>query len=90
MVSHCGAMGSSPMANGWGGGDPPAVVFTCAPGRHGHPAMDILTGFEGLLQVDGYTGQDALAEPKRVGGMPPPRRWLDAGLLPGPFPAQAA
>ncbi len=72
MVSHCGAMGSSPMANGWGGGDPPAVVFTCAPGRHGHPAMDILTGFEGLLQVDGYTGQDALAEPKRVGGMPPP------------------
>lgn len=55
---------------GWGGGDPPAVVFTYAPGRHGHHAMDILTGFEGILQVDGYTGYDALAEPKRVGGMP--------------------
>jgi hypothetical protein len=55
---------------GWGGGDPPAVVFTYAPGRHGCHAMDILTGFEGILQVDGYTGYDALAEPKRVGGMP--------------------
>jgi transposase len=32
--------------------------------------MDILTGFEGILQVDGYTCYDALAEPKRVGGMP--------------------
>lgn len=38
---------------GWGGGDPPAVVFTYAPGRHGHHAMDILAGFEGILQVDG-------------------------------------
>lgn len=41
-----------------------------APGRHGHHAMNILTGFEGILQVDGYTGYDALAEPKRVGGTP--------------------
>ncbi|MFT4014734.1 MAG: transposase [Paracoccus sp. (in: a-proteobacteria)] len=32
--------------------------------------MDILTGFEGILQIDGYTGGDALAEPKRVGGTP--------------------
>ena len=55
---------------GWGGGDPPAVVFTYASGRHGRHAMDILRGFEGILQVDGYTGYDALAEPKRVGGMP--------------------
>ena len=55
---------------GWGGGDPPAVVFTYAPGRHGHHAMDILVGFDGILQVDGYTGYDALAGPKRVGGMP--------------------
>jgi transposase len=38
---------------GWGGGDPPAVVFTYAPGRHGCHAMDILTGLEGILQVDG-------------------------------------
>ena len=55
---------------GWDGGDPPAVVFTYAPGRHGSHAMDILKGFEGILQVDGYTGYDALAEPRRVGGAP--------------------
>ncbi len=80
----------------WGGEDPPAVVFTYAPpsrrmhafacqatGRHGSHAMDILRGFEGIMQVpyhglqanhdramDGYTGYDALAEPGRVGGKP--------------------
>ena len=30
--------------------------------------MDSLKGFEGILQVDGYTGYDALAEPRRIGG----------------------
>lgn len=55
---------------GWGGGDPPAVVFTYAPGRSGSHAMDILRGFDGILQVDGYAGYDALAEPRRVGGKP--------------------
>ena len=55
---------------GWNGADPPAVVFTYAPGRNGSHAMDILRGFEGILQVDGYTGYDALAEPRRVGGKP--------------------
>ena len=55
---------------GWNGGDPPAVVFTYAPGRSGSHAMDILTGFNGILQVDGYAGYDALAEPWRVGGTP--------------------
>jgi transposase len=55
---------------GWGGEDPPAVVFTYAPGRHGSHAMGILRDFEGVLQVDGYTGYDALAEPRRVGGSP--------------------
>ncbi|OZA14159.1 MAG: hypothetical protein B7Y02_04960 [Rhodobacterales bacterium 17-64-5] len=69
---------------GWGGEDPPAVVFTYAPGRHGSHAMDILRGFEGILQgeegqqtvrgtvcpTNGYTGYDALAEPRRVGGNP--------------------
>lgn len=44
--------------------------FSVAINSHGHHAMDILTGFEGILQVDGYTGYDALAEPKRMGGMP--------------------
>lgn len=55
---------------GWGGGDPPAVVFTYAPGRSGTYAMNILRGFEGILQIDGYAGYDALAETRRVGGAP--------------------
>jgi transposase len=55
---------------GWNGADPPAVVFTYAPGRSGSHAMDILRGFDGILQVDGYAGYDALAEPRRVGGAP--------------------
>jgi transposase len=55
---------------GWGGDDPPSVVYTYAPGRHGRHAMDIPTSFEGILQVDGYIGYDALAEPKCVGGLP--------------------
>ena len=55
---------------GWSGDDPPAVVFTYAPGRSGSHAMDILAGFNGILQVDGYAGYDALAEPRRVGGTP--------------------
>ena len=55
---------------GWNGEDPPAVVFTYAPGRSGSHAMDILAGFDGILQVDGYAGYDALAEPRRVGGAP--------------------
>jgi transposase len=55
---------------GWNGADPPAVVFTYAPGRSGTHAMDILRGFDGILQVDGYAGYDALAEPRRVGGAP--------------------
>jgi transposase len=32
--------------------------------------MDILAGFNGILQIDGYAGYDALAEPRRVGGTP--------------------
>jgi transposase len=55
---------------GWNGGDPPAVVFTYAPGRSGSHAMDILRGFDGILQVDGYAGYNALAELRRVGGAP--------------------
>jgi transposase len=55
---------------GWGGNDPPAVVFTYAPGRAGAHAMDILAGFDGILQVDGYAGYNALAETQRRGGPP--------------------
>jgi transposase len=48
----------------WSGEDPPAVAFTYAPGRGGKYADDILQGFSGILQVDGYAGYNRLL--KRV------------------------
>ena len=42
------------------GGGPPGVAFTYAPGRSGHYADQILQGFSGILQVDGYTGYNQL------------------------------
>ncbi|SHM07854.1 IS66 C-terminal element [Roseovarius pacificus] len=44
----------------WGGEDPPGVAFTYAPGRSGQYAEDILKGFSGTLQVDGYAGYNRL------------------------------
>jgi hypothetical protein len=44
----------------WGGEDPPGVAFTYAPGRSGQHADDILKGFSGTLQVDGYAGYNRL------------------------------
>jgi transposase len=44
----------------WGGEDPPGVAFTYAPGRSGQYADDILKGFSGILQVDGYAGYNRL------------------------------
>jgi len=44
----------------WDGEDPPGVAFTYAPGRSGQYAKDILQGFRGILQVDGYTGYNSL------------------------------
>lgn len=49
----------------WNGEDPPGVAFTYAPGRSGKHAVDILKGFEGILQVDGYTGYNRVIDPKR-------------------------
>ncbi len=54
----------------WGSNDPPAVVFTYGNSREGRHAMKILHGFDGTLQVDGYTGYDALTRAKRIGGKP--------------------
>jgi hypothetical protein len=48
----------------WGGTAPPGVAFTYAPGRSGQYADDILNGFTGILQVDGYAGYNRLL--KRV------------------------
>ncbi|CRL14548.1 IS66 family transposase [Phaeobacter italicus] len=44
----------------WGGDDPPGVAFTYAPGRSGQHADNILKGFSGTLQVDGYAGYNRL------------------------------
>lgn len=44
----------------WGGDDPPGVAFTYAPGRSGQHADNILSGFSGALQVDGYAGYNRL------------------------------
>lgn len=51
----------------WGGGAPPGVAFTYAPGRSGIHAERILQGFSGVLQVDGYAGYNRLIAPERVG-----------------------
>jgi transposase len=55
---------------GWGGEDPPGVVFTYAPNRAGKNAEQILQGFDGTLQLDGYSGYDRLTRPSRTGGAP--------------------
>jgi len=44
----------------WCGDAPPGVAFTYAPGRGGKYANDILQGFSGILQVDGYAGYNRL------------------------------
>jgi transposase len=51
----------------WNGTAPPGVAFTYAPGRGGLHAEQILQGFGGILQVDGYAGYNRLVSPGRVG-----------------------
>jgi len=46
------------------------VVYFYAPGRHGENAETFLTGFDGTLQLDGYTGYNRLTKPSRKGGEP--------------------
>lgn len=48
----------------WDGEDPPGVAFTYAPGRAGEYAKQILRGFNGTLQVDGYAGYNRLLKRK--------------------------
>ncbi len=54
----------------WGGDDPPGVVFFYAPDRGGRNAETFLHGFDGTLQLDGYTGYNRLTRPSRKGGDP--------------------
>ena len=53
---------------GWGGPDPPGVVYHYAPGRSGEYGERFLEGFSGTLQVDGYAGYNRLARASRPGG----------------------
>ena len=52
----------------FGGTAPPGVVFCYADGRGGSHASEFLTSFSGTLQVDGYTGYNALTKPGRTQG----------------------
>jgi transposase len=55
---------------GWNGPAPPGVVFHYRPGRKGEYADEILTGFDGTIQVDAYAGYSHLTKPVRKGGKP--------------------
>ena len=55
---------------GWGGADPPGVVFFYASDRGGQNAEAFLRGFDGTLQLDGYTGYNRLTRATRKGGDP--------------------
>jgi len=46
----------------WGGRSPPAVAYIYAPDRTKARPREHLTGFRGVLQVDGYAAYGALAE----------------------------
>jgi transposase len=52
----------------FGGTDPPGVVFRYAPGRGGMHAEEMLAGFDGVLQVDGFAGYNRLQKADRQGG----------------------
>ena len=52
----------------WGGVDPPAVAFLYADGRRNQDAADLVEGFSGTLQVDGYAAYRGLAASDRPGG----------------------
>lgn len=52
----------------WAGNAPPGVVFHFKQSRKGEHAEEILQGFSGYLQVDGYAGYRRLMAPDRPGG----------------------
>jgi transposase len=45
----------------WGGSDPPAVVYSYAPGRGSEHASALLKDFRGILQTDGYVAYKSVA-----------------------------
>src|SRR6202046_3257949 len=48
----------------WGGSEPPAVVYSYAPGRGQIHANTLLGGYRGILQCDGYQAYKKLARPR--------------------------
>lgn len=54
---------------GWGGTEPPGVVYCYAPGRGGEHIIKRLAGFQGVLQVDGYSAYNALADSRFDGAV---------------------
>jgi transposase len=46
----------------WNGTDPPAVVYTYAPGRNADHAVSLLKDFSGVLTTDGYQVYQSLAK----------------------------
>ncbi len=49
----------------WGGADPPAVVYSYAPGRGQEHNDRLLGGYRGILQCDGFATYKKLAGPER-------------------------
>ncbi len=49
----------------WGGADPPAVVYSDAPGRGQEHNDRLLGAYRGILQCDGYATYKKLAGPER-------------------------
>jgi transposase len=47
----------------WGGSDPPAVVYSYAPGRGNEHAAALLKDFRGILQTDAYVAYKKVAKP---------------------------
>ena len=52
----------------WSGTDPPGVVYRYAPGRGGKYGAELMAGFSGTVQLDGYSGHNTLARPDRAEG----------------------
>jgi transposase len=45
----------------WGGSDPPAIVFSYAPGRGAVHGLKLLHGYRGIVQCDGYAAYKTIA-----------------------------
>ncbi len=52
----------------WLGNSRPGVVFHFKQSRHGKHAEEILDGYNGVLQVDGFPGYNRLTKHERLGG----------------------